>query len=470
MESLKSGSYNTDTICAVATPPGTGAIAVVRISGEKSLGIVLKFFASKDSKLSPENIQSHHLYFGEILNEGKILDEVLVSYFRAPHSYTGEDAVEISCHGSEYIQQMLLQIIIESGARMAQPGEFTLRAFLNGKMDLSQAEAVADLIASESKAAHRMAIRQMRGGFSEKIAELRKKLVDFTSLLELELDFGEEDVEFADRSRFTHLLGEIKKELIRLKESFKMGNVLKKGIPVAIIGKPNVGKSTLLNAILNEEKAIVSEVPGTTRDAIEDTIALEGYTFRFIDTAGLRDLTTDVVENMGIEKTYDKINQASLILYVCDISSMNKESMEDVLEEFKTYIHNKNKHFILVANKIDLLAEIPRHLKELLELETVFVSAKRKENIHLLAETLVNHVKNDSPGDDILVNNSRHFEALAHALESIIEIEKGFEDNIPTDLVAIDVRQALYHLGSITGEVTSDEILDNIFGKFCIGK
>ncbi len=352
---------------------------------------------------------------------------------------------------------------------MAQPGEFTLRAFLNGKMDLAQAEAVADLIASESKAAHRMAIRQMRGGFSEKIAELRKKLVDFASLLELELDFSEEDVEFADRKRFTQLLEEIKKELIRLKESFKMGNVLKKGIPVAIIGKPNVGKSTLLNAILNEEKAIVSEVPGTTRDAIEDTIALEGYTFRFIDTAGLRD-STDVVENMGIEKTYDKINQASLILYVCDISSMNKESMKEVLEEFKTYIHNKNKHFILVANKIDQLAEVPGHLKELLELETVFVSAKRKENIHLLAETLVNHVKNDSPGDDILVNNSRHFEALAHALESIIEIEKGFEGNIPTDLVAIDVRQALYHLGSITGEVTSDEILGNIFGKFCIGK
>ena len=470
MESSESNNYNSDTICAVATPPGMGAIAIVRISGEKSLEIVLKHFVSINSELSTKNILSHHLYFGEIMNEGKVLDEVLVSYFKAPHSYTGEDAVEISCHGSEYIQQILLQTIIESGARMAQPGEFTLRAFLNGKMDLAQAEAVADLIASESKAAHRMAIRQMRGGFSEKIAELRKKLMDFASLLELELDFGEEDVEFADRDRFTHLLEEIKKELIRLKESFKMGNVLKKGIPVAIIGKPNVGKSTLLNAILNEEKAIVSEIPGTTRDAIEDTIALEGYTFRFIDTAGLRDLTTDVVENMGIEKTYDKINQASLILYVCDISSMDKENMENVLEEFKTHIHNKNKHFILVANKIDRLAEIPGHLKELLELETVFVSAKRKENIHLLAETLVNHVKNDSPGDDILVNNSRHFEALAHALESIIEIEKGFEDNIPTDLVAIDVRQALYHLGSITGEVTSDEILRNIFGKFCIGK
>jgi len=469
MASYESTSYDYDTITAVATPPGMGAIAIVRISGKDSLETALKCFKPKDLKLSGKTIQSHRLYFGEIVSDGKVLDEVLLSYFKAPHSYTGEDAVEISCHGSEYIQQMLLQTIIASGARMAQPGEFTLRAFLNGKMDLAQAEAVADLIASESKAAHRMAIRQMRGGFSEKIVELRKKMVDFASLLELELDFGEEDVEFANREQFSRLLDELRQELTQLKESFKMGNVLKKGIPVAIIGKPNVGKSTLLNAILNEEKAIVSEIPGTTRDAIEDIIALEGYTFRFIDTAGLRD-STDIIENMGIEKTYDKINQASLILYVCDISSMNKEAIKEVLEEFKAYIHNKNKHFILVGNKIDKLEEVPGHLKELLELETVFVSAKRKENIHLLAETLVNHVKNDSPGDDILVNNSRHYEALSHALESINAIEKGFENNIPTDLVAIDVRQALYHLGSITGEVTSDEILGNIFGKFCIGK
>ncbi len=469
MESFVSNSYNSDTICAVATPAGMGAIAIVRISGKNSLGIALKCFEPKNLKLSPDTIQSHHLYFGEIVSKGKILDEVLLSYFKAPHSYTGEEAVEISCHGSEYIQQVLLQTLLDAGARLAGPGEFTLRAFLNGKMDLTQAEAVADLIASESKAAHNMAIRQMRGGFSEKIAELRKKLVDFASLLELELDFGEEDVEFANREQFSRLLDDLKLELSLLKESFKMGNVLKKGIPVAIIGKPNVGKSTLLNAILNEEKAIVSEIPGTTRDAIEDTIALEGYTFRFIDTAGLRD-STDIIENMGIEKTHDKIEQASLILYVCDISSMNKENMEALLEEYKSHIHNKNKHFILVANKIDQLKEVPDHLKELFELETVFVSAKRKENIHLLAETLVNHVKDDSLGEDILVNNSRHYEALRDALESIRAVEKGFKDNIPTDLVAIDVRQALYHLGSITGEVTSDEILGNIFGKFCIGK
>ncbi len=469
MKSALSAGYNSDTIVAVATPPGMGAIAIVRISGQNSLKTALKCFKSKKSELSPETIRSHHLYFGEIVSDGKILDEVLLSYFKAPHSYTGEDSVEISCHGSEYVQQMLLQTILDAGARLADPGEFTLRAFLNGKMDLVQAEAVADLIASESKAAHRMAIRQMRGGFSQKIAALRKKLVDFASLMELELDFSEEEVEFADREQFNQLLEQIKKELLHLKASFKLGNVLKKGIPVAIIGKPNVGKSTLLNAILNEEKALVSEIPGTTRDAIEDTIALEGYTFRFIDTAGLRD-STDIVENMGIEKTYDKIRQARLILYVCDISSMTKESIKALLEEYKSYIHHEDKHFILVANKIDQLEEVPGHLKELLDLETVFVSAKRKENIHLLAETLVNHVKNDTPGDDILVNNSRHYEALRNALESIEAIEKGFEQNIPTDLIAIDVRQALYHLGSITGEVTSDEILGNIFGKFCIGK
>ncbi len=469
MKSLQSTGYNSDTIVAIASPPGMGAIAIVRISGKSSLETALKCFKPKGSILTRENIQSHHLYFGEIVGKEKVLDEVLLSYFKAPHSYTGEDAVEISCHGSEYIQRRLVQTLLDNGARLAGPGEFTLRAFLNGKMDLTQAEAVADLIASESEAAHRMAIRQMRGGFSKKMANLRAKLVNFASLLELELDFSEEEVEFANREQLSHLLEEIKQEIIRLKESFKMGNVLKKGIPVAIIGKPNVGKSTLLNAILNEEKAIVSEIPGTTRDAIEDTIALDGYTFRFIDTAGLRE-SVDVIENMGIERTRDKIEQAKVILYVCDISHLNKEKAAALLEEFTSYIHNKNKHFILVANKIDKLKEVPGHLKELLELETVFVSAKRKENIHLLAETLVNHVKNDSAGDDILVNNSRHYEALVRALESVNTVQAGFERNVPTDLIAIDVRQALYFIGSITGEVTSDEILGNIFGKFCIGK
>ncbi|MBN2639485.1 MAG: tRNA uridine-5-carboxymethylaminomethyl(34) synthesis GTPase MnmE [Bacteroidales bacterium] len=464
-----STGYNNDTICAVATSPGMGAIAVIRISGPDSLPLLFNLFQPKNKNLSTDNIQSHHVYFGEIRNEEKVLDEVLATYFKAPHSYTGEDAVEISCHGSEYVQEQLIQLIIEKGGRMAQAGEFTLRAFLNGKMDLSQAEAVADLIASESGMAHRMAMSQMRGGFSDKIAELRQQLVQFASLMELELDFGEEDVEFADRSRFMELISTLIKELTLLKDSFKMGNVLKKGIPVAIIGKPNAGKSTLLNALLNEEKAIVSDIPGTTRDALEDTIVLEGYSFRFIDTAGLRE-SEDIVENLGIERTYDKIRQASLILYVCDISDVNRENTNEVLEEFKTYIQDENKHFIMVANKTDKLEEIPMNLKEMLELETVFVSAKRRENIHLLAETLVNHVKEQNFSESILVNNSRHYEALAKALESILQVETGFEQQVPTDLIAIDIRQALYHLGSITGEVTSDEILGNIFSKFCIGK
>jgi tRNA modification GTPase len=446
-----------------------GAIAIIRLSGEKSLPILLGIFKDSGDKLTAENVRDRYQYFGQIYDGDTLLDEVLVSYFKAPHSYTGEDVVEISCHGSEFIQAQVVQVLISKGARMANPGEFTMRAFLNGKMDLSQAEAVADLIASESISAHKMAIQQMRGGFSHKITELRTKMVEFASLIELELDFSEEDVEFADRSRFLELVSEIKKELQQLKNSFRMGNVLKKGIPVAIVGKPNTGKSTLLNALLNEEKAIVSEIPGTTRDAIEDTIALEGYTFRFIDTAGLR-RSEDMIENKGIEITYDKINRASLILYVCDISEENKQGIEEILEEFKSYIQDGTRHFILVANKIDKLKEIPAHFKEFLELETVFVSAKRKENIHLLAETLVNHVKHDSLTDEILVNNSRHFEAISNALDSIESIENGFHQNVPTDLIAIDIRQALYYLGSITGEVTTDEILGNIFGKFCIGK
>ncbi len=461
MNNSNSTTYIADTICAIATAAGRGAIAVLRLSGNQSLCILKQIFEKRRGNNA--HIKSHQLYLGTLFDNEKELDEVLVSYFKSPHSYTGEEVVEISCHGSEFIQQRILELLIEKGARMAKPGEFTLRAFLNGKIDLLQAEAVADLIASQSKTAHTMAIDQMRGGFSNKIKELRKQLLHLASLIELELDFSEENVEFADRSQMTTLLETIKIELFKLKTSFRLGNVLKKGIPVAIIGKPNVGKSTLLNSILNEEKALVSEIPGTTRDAIEDTIVIEGYSFRFIDTAGLRH-SDNTIENMGIERTYEKIKQANIILYVCDISDVNSESMEQVLNEFKTYIRNNDKTFLLVANKIDRLEEIPAHLKEILELETVFVSAKRHENIHLLAETLVNAVKNKNFNGDILVNNSRHFEAISQALSALGQVEKGFENNIPTDLMA------LYHLGAITGEVTSDEILNSIFSKFCIGK
>lgn len=458
-----------DTICAVATPPGTGAISIIRLSGPESLLIAQKYFSPILKKKAADLFESHKMYFGNFEKDQKVIDEVLLTYFKSPNSYTGEEAVEISCHGSEFIQQKIIELLLEAGSRLAEPGEFTMRAFMNGKLDLSQAEAVADLIASQSKSAHRLALNQMRGGFSQKIKELRDQLLQFTALIELELDFSEEDVEFADRSALHNLLVQLKSELSYLISSFKVGNVLKTGIPVAIIGKPNAGKSTLLNAILNEEKAIVSEIPGTTRDAIEDTIIIDGYRFRFIDTAGLRQ-SEDVIENMGIDRTYDKIKQATIILYICDLSNAGKNELERVLDEFKHYIEDADKHFILVANKIDMLEEVPAHLKEMLELETVFVSAKRKENIHLLAETLVSKVKEKSISSDIIVSNSRHYDALMNALDSLVQVENALSKNIPTDLVAIDIRQALHHLGTITGEITTDEVLGSIFSKFCIGK
>jgi len=464
-----SGISKGDTICAIATPAGTGAISVIRMSGSESLDIVNKLFVPSNKKLKWDKIESHKMYYGQIISGEQLIDEVLLTWFKSPNSYTGEESVEISCHGSEFIQQKIIELLIENGARLADPGEFTMRSFLNGKLDLSQAEAVADLIASQSRSAHRLALNQMRGGFSEKIKGLRDKLIQFTSLIELELDFGEEDVEFADRTALNGLLSELNLELSYLISSFKLGNVLKTGIPVAIIGKPNTGKSTLLNAILNEEKAIVSDIPGTTRDAIEDTIIIDGYRFRFIDTAGLRQ-AEDTIETIGIGRTYDKIEQASIILYVCDISDASPDKVGEVLEEFRLYIEDEEKHFILVANKIDMLSEVPAHLKEMLELETVFVSAKRKENIHLLAETLVNKVKEKSISSDIIVSNSRHYDALTDALSSLIQVEKSLAENVPTDLVAIDIRQALHHLGTITGEITTDEVLGSIFGKFCIGK
>ena len=467
--SIKSVGYNQDTIVAIATPPGSGAISVIRLSGLKSLTTCMNNFMPANKKLTIHNIESHKLYLGYFVDDDKIIDEVLISYFRSPGSYTSEDVVEISCHGSEFIQQKIIEVLINTGARAADPGEFTLRAFLNGRMDLSQAEAVADLIASQSSSSHRMAMNQMRGGISEKISLLRKKLIDFASLIELELDFSEEDVEFANREQFLKLISELKEELNMLISSFSMGNVIKQGIPVAIIGKPNVGKSTLLNAILNEEKAIVSHIPGTTRDAIEDTYIIGGYKFRFIDTAGLRQ-SDDIVESIGIERTYDKIEKATIILYVCDIASINNETVENVLEEFKQYIQDESKHFIFVANKIDQLGELPSQIKEILELDTVFVSAKRKENIHLLADTLINIVKEFNITNDVIVSNSRHYQALTNANNALEQVDIGFENNIPTDLIAIDIRQALHELGTITGEITTDDLLGNIFGKFCIGK
>ncbi len=460
---------NNDTICALATPSGSGALALIRLSGPASFAITDTIFTALKSGVKIAQADPYTIHFGKIYDENALLDEVLVSVFRAPHSYTGEDSVEISCHGSTYIQQKLIELLLKKGARMAERGEFTLRAFFNGKFDLSQAEAVADLIASNSVASHSLALEQMRGGFSTKIKNLRKELVDLASLIELELDFSEEDVEFADRTRFLSLLDEIRREVNQLIDSFALGNVIKHGIPVAIIGKPNAGKSTLLNRILQEEKAIVSDIPGTTRDSIEDTISIEGFAFRFIDTAGLRD-STDTIENLGIERTYEKIRQSKIILYVCDMTKSTPDELETTIKDFKEHIEDENKRFILIGNKIDELIEMPRYFHKYLDLETIFVSAKRNENINLIIDSLVASVKNLDLNDSTIVSNARHLGALNKVGESIQAIETGFHEGVPTDLIAIDIRTALHYLGEITGEVTNNELLGNIFGKFCIGK
>lgn len=464
-----------DTICALATPPGNSAIAIIRISGSKSFEVIAKIFFPADKKKDLKSLKSHTVHFGEIRKGDQVIDEVLITVFRSPYSYSGEDAVEISSHGSQYIVQKIIELLIESGIRLANPGEYTLRAFLNGKFDLSQAEAVADLIASNSKTSHDLAIEQMRGAFSSRIGELRKKLVDFSSLIELELDFSEEDVEFADRSEFFKLLNDLQSELHLLIESFSYGQVIKQGIPVAIVGEPNVGKSTLLNAILNEEKAIVSEIPGTTRDIIEDTITLRGVSFRFIDTAGIRE-ATDQIETIGIERTFEKIDQARIILFVFDVNQTSCSEVRATLKEFKQHIRqlpsgsSKDKKFILIANKMDQLIESPEGFKKMVEMECLFVSAKRKENINLILDHLSDYIESENIADSTIVSNTRHYEALTKALESVENIDKAFRDQVSSDLVSIDIKQALYHLGEITGEITTEEILGNIFSKFCIGK
>jgi tRNA modification GTPase len=462
--------YTKDTICAPATAPGMAAIAVIRLSGPEAFLIAQECFEPQKKGLSFTDIPSHRVTLGQFHQASKPVDEVLLTKFQKPHTYTGQDLVEISCHGSPFIQQEILRILIDKGARMARPGEFTLRAFMNGRMDLSQAEAVADLIASNSSASHLMAFRQMRGHFSERIRELRQQLVNFAGLIELELDFSEEDVEFADRGSLNNLLDTIETEISRLKQSFSMGNVLKNGIPVAIIGKPNVGKSTLLNALLNEERAIVSDIPGTTRDTIEDTITIRGVAFRFIDTAGLRH-SQDKIESVGIERTYEKIRQAAIILYLFDASETSLEEITETLNDFRERFYDENKRLILIANKIDLLEEIPHHFRNLVELETIFVSAKRKENINMITDSLLSSVTTASEEENqAIVSNSRHYEALSKTAEAISAVRRGIEENLPGDLMAIDLRSALHHLGTITGEVTNDEILGNIFEKFCIGK
>lgn len=457
-----------DTICAVSTPPGLGAISVIRLSGPEAVEISKKIFHPKNKDVDIARVSSHTIHAGTIGDSGEILDEVLLSIFRAPHSYTGEDVIEISCHGSPYVQQKLIELLLDQGLRLANPGEFTLRAFLNGKFDLSQAEAIADLIASHSKSSHDLAISQMRGGFSKKIKSLRAKLVEFTSLMELELDFSEENEVFADREELQNLLAELESESGSLIQSFSTGNVIKSGIPITIIGKPNVGKSTLLNVILNEEKAIVSEIPGTTRDAIEDTIVIGEYQFRFIDTAGLR-TSSELIESMGIERTWEKIRQAAVILYVFDVT---EDSFDKVMEDVSWFRQpgEQSGKLILIGNKIDKLKKLPSGFKDFVELETIFVSAKRKENIHLIAESLLKSVKAEHLSGSTVISNTRHLEALQNALTSIKSAREGLAAGLSPDLLTTDIRKSLHYLGEITGEITTDEILGNIFGKFCIGK
>jgi tRNA modification GTPase len=459
------------TICAISTPPGIGGIAVIRLSGKEAVQITERIFQSPASDKRLADQKANTLHFGTIKSGDILVDEVVVSLFKAPHSFTGEDIVEISCHGSVYIQQMILQLLISNGARMARPGEFTQRAFLNGKMDLSQAEAVADLIASGNAAAHKLAISQMRGGFSRGINQLRAELLRFAALIELELDFSEEDVEFADRSALIELSTRIATLLKKLTESFRLGNVIKNGIPVAIIGETNVGKSTLLNALLNEEKAIVSDIHGTTRDVIEDVINIGGTLFRFSDTAGIRE-TTDLIESMGIERSYSQLERAEIVLLVTDISGPVQPLLDRIVK-----IREKitGQQLIIIANKVDIasvgsqnqLSGFPLLQNEKL----VFIAAKSRANLDELIQMMKRTVDFDSIGpEEIIVSNVRHYEALTLAFSAIEKVIDGLKTGISGDFLAQDIRECLHYLGEITGEVSTDEILGHIFKHFCIGK
>ena len=460
---------HTDTIVAMATPAGAGAIAVIRLSGPDAIAIVASIFNSISGKELATQ-KTHTVHLGHIKDGERVIDEVLATIFKNPNSYTGEDVVEFSCHGSNYIQQEITQLCLRKGCRMAQAGEFTLRAFLNGKMDLSQAEAVADLIASDSAASHQLAIQQMRGGFSSEIKKLREELLNFASLIELELDFAEEDVEFANREEFQRLITKITTVLKRLIDSFATGNVLKNGIPVAIVGEPNVGKSTLLNALLNEDRAIVSEIAGTTRDTIEDEITIGGISFRFIDTAGIRE-TTDTIEGLGIQKTFQKIEQAQVVVYLFDAEKFQVSGTKFQVE-IET-IKNKYplKNLVIVANKVDKLSE-----EGIKNLQTAIsnlqlLSAKTGQGVEELQHKLLDFVNTGAlRNNETIVTNSRHYDALLKALEEIIKVQEGIDAGLTGDLLAIDIRQALYYFGEITGEISNDELLGNIFANFCIGK
>lgn len=447
---------------APATAPGVSAISVIRLSGSLAYEIMDFLFPSKKISEQPP----HTLHVGYLKNGEQVLDEVVVSVFKAPRSYTGEDMVEISCHGSPFIVQQIIAACISRGARLAKPGEFTQRAFLNGKLDLTQAEAVADLIASNSVASHKTALHAIRGGFSKKMKELREAMIRFSALNELELDFSQEDVSFADRNQFYLLIDELKRTVSHLLTSFQLGNAIRNGVSVAIIGKPNAGKSTLLNTLLNEDRAIVSEIPGTTRDTIEEVINIDGILFRLIDTAGIRQHTSDVIETAGVERSLAKMKQADLVIYLFDVSDEKEEVVNQVFE-----MQKNNLNFLPVANKIDKVGESAARERFSDIEKIVFISAKEHLHTEVLRERMVDTVLQDKLDlEDTIVTNARHYHALKEVESSLADVKKGLDENIPGDLLASDIRRCLYYLGEITGEITNEDQLDYIFSKFCIGK
>ena len=455
---------NQETIIALATPNGLGAISVIRISGLNAISVTEKLFKPKGNK-KLSNQKSHTVHLGHLMKNGHELDEVLVTLFKGPHSYTGENTIEISCHGSTFIQQEIIDLFIENGIRVANPGEFTLRAFINGKMDLNQAEAVADLIASENEGSHKLAMEQMKNGFSNDLKKLRAELLHFSSMIELELDFYQEDVEFAERSEFKKLTVKIQTELEKLIDSFKSGNVLKNGISVAIAGKPNAGKSSLLNTLLNEDKAIVSDIPGTTRDSIEDSLVIDGINFRFTDTAGLRE-TEDIIESKGIEKTKEKINNARILIYLFDSNDTTFNEINSDMKSFK----RKDLSVLLVRNKVDLKNTNQNLINQLEKFEIIEISANNIDSVSSLKKRLVNEINILNPYTDTVISNSRHYEALMKALKAIEEVNMGLKSEISGDLLSVDIRKSIEHLAEITGEITNDDVLGNIFANFCIGK
>jgi tRNA modification GTPase len=455
---------NQETIIALATPNGLGAISVIRISGLNAISVTEKLFKPKGNK-KLSNQKSHTVHLGHLMKNSHELDEVLVTLFKGPHSYTGENTIEISCHGSTFIQQEIIDLFIENGIRVANPGEFTLRAFINGKMDLNQAEAVADLIASENEGSHKLAMEQMKNGFSNDLKKLRAELLHFSSMIELELDFSQEDVEFAERSEFKKLTVKIQTELEKLIDSFKSGNVLKNGISVAIAGKPNAGKSSLLNTLLNEDKAIVSDIPGTTRDSIEDSLVIDGINFRFTDTAGLRE-TEDIIESKGIEKTKEKINNARILIYLFDSNDTTFNEINSDMKSFK----REDLSVLLVRNKVDLKNTNQNLINQLEKFEIIEISANNIDSVSSLKKRLVNEINILNPYTDTVISNSRHYEALMKALKAIKEVNMGLKSDISGDLLSVDIRKSIEHLAEITGEITNDDVLGNIFANFCIGK